>query len=98
MKQSYDRTLFISNEELRKAKIIITIFDNTKYEVNEGFSTVEYTGLISWDIIEGGEEAAAIECDINELGEDERHEYLVLHFENGSTATFRNSHTIMHIR
>lgn len=53
---------------------------------------VEYDGIESWEII-SGEDAKEIE----EQGlVDDYHEYLVLNFENGDTATFRNSYVDMH--
>ena len=88
MKNTYTRTLFIDNEELQKATVRLYIYDADETEVT-------YTGLTAWDVIEGGEEAAEIESDGLI---DEHHEYLVLHFNNGTQATFRNSHVDMFIR
>lgn len=89
MKQTYERTLFI--EDLRTAHVELTVFNVPRFQAkrNEG-KTVYYTGLTSWDIISGGEEAKAIEMFTNDI--DDNHEYLVLHFEDGSMATFRNSY------
>lgn len=83
--------------DLRKATVKVEIFDKTKYEAEEVDREVEYTGLTSWDIIEGGDEAAEIESMTDESGIDEYHEYLVLHFEDGTESTFRNSHVAMFI-
>lgn len=55
-------------------------------------SKTTYTDVTCWDIIEGGAEAEEIEK--NGLVDD-YHEYLVLHFLNGNTATFRNSYVDM---
>ena len=98
MKRTFTRTLFIP--DLREAKVRITVFDKPKYEVDaeEEGREVNYTGLTAWDIVSGGEEAEAIEAETDESGIDDNHEYLVLHFEDGSTATFRNSYVDMWLR
>ena len=98
MIRSYTGTWTMSNERLQKATVKMYIFDRTKYEDEEPIATVEYTGLTRWDIIEGGEEAEAIEAETDENSIDENHEYLVLHLNNGETATYRNSHVDMMIR
>ena len=106
MMRTYEGTWMMNNERLQQATIKITIFAEPKYFINgtkvtwndecgEDGEEVKYTGLTAWDIIEGGEEAEAIEADGLV---DENHEYLVLHFNDGTTATFRNSHVDMHIR
>ena len=98
MKTSYTRTLFMDNEALQKATVRLMVFHNTKYEDSEPSHEVTYTGLTGWDIIEGGEEAKAIEAETDAASVDENHEYLILHFNDGDTATFRNSHVAFFIR
>ena len=98
MKRTYTRTWTKSNEELQQATITIYVFHNTKYEDMEPAAEAKYTGLTSWDIITGGKEAEEIEAETDENSADENHEYLVLHFNDGTAATFRNSHVDMHIR
>jgi hypothetical protein len=96
MKREYTGTLFIS--DLTKVEVRLDIYDKPKYEVQEKEpKTVRYNNVTQWDIIEGGEEAEEIEnmFDGNDL--DENHEYLVLHFASGDTATYRNSHVAMFI-
>ncbi len=95
MKNTYTRTLFI--DDLRKATFKLYITEGLKWE-DRNEKEIEYTGVTAWDIIEGGEEAEEIERETDSNSADENHEYLVLHFENGETATFRNSHVDMHIR
>lgn len=96
MKNTFTRTLF--HEDLREAKVKIIAYKHTKYEALEGEeSEITYKGLTSWDVIEGGEEAEALEAETDESGIDEYHEYLILHFEDGTQATFRNSHVDMFI-
>ena len=97
MKRSYNQTFMMSNEKLQKATVRIFVYNDNKYTGNvTEEKEVSYTGLTAWDIIEGGEEAEEIERDSDCI--DENHEYLVLHFNNGDTATFRNSYVDMHIR
>lgn len=98
MKRTFTRTTFI--EDLSKATVTIYITDDVKYNLTETSNEikVEYTGLTSWDIIEGGTEAKELESETDDSGIDEYHEYLVLHFENGTQSTFRNSHCDMFIR
>ena len=98
MKRTFGRTLLMDNERLQTANVIIEIFHNTKYEDAEPTQTAGYKGLIGWDIIEGGKEAEEIEAEYDANSIDEYHEYLVLHFNDGTTATFRNSHVDMIIR
>lgn len=109
MIRTYTGTWMISNERLQKATVKITVFEQAKYFINgnrvtwneecgEDGKEVTYTGLTAWDIIEGGQEAEAIEAETDGSCIDENHEYLVLHFNNGEQATFRNSHVDMMIR
>ncbi len=94
MKETYTRTLF--HEDLTKLNVKLYLSAQPKWEEGEDV-LVETTGLKSWDLIQGGTEAEEIEKDLPEIGYDEYHEYLVLHYENGETATYRNSHVIMFI-
>ena len=97
MMRSYNSTLEF--KDLREATIRLVITDGPKYDLRQRTGIiVEYTGVTSWDIIEGGPEAEEIESMTDKNSIDELHEYLVLHFENGETSTFRNTHVDMHIR
>ena len=95
MKKTYTRTMMV--EDLTKATVELFVTEGLKWEDPEEIR-VEYKGVASWDIISGGTEAEEIEAETDADGIDEYHEYLVLHFENGNTATFRNSHVDMFIR
>lgn len=96
MKTTYTRTVFI--KDLSKATIRIYMTEGIKWFKGAGKRIkVEYTGVTAWDIIEGGKEAEEIEAMTDANSIDENHEYLVLHFENGETATFRQSHVDMFI-
>lgn len=58
---------------------------------------VNYTGVKSWTILTSEDEVEVKEIE-NQGLVDEMHEYLILNFENGDSATFRNSHVDMFIR
>jgi len=96
MKQTFTRTMTIANLETAKVKILV--YHNCKYTHSDLGETTEfeYTGLTSWDIIEGGEDAFNIEYHQDIM--DEFHEYLVLHFKDGMVITIRNSHCDMFIK
>ena len=97
MKKTYTGTMFYPTN-LAEATIVLRVYEQTKYEADaEDAIEVKYTGVTSWDIISGGEEAEEIERDTDGSCIDENHEYLVLHFEDGETSTFRNSHVSMFI-
>lgn len=96
MIRTYHGTLM--NPDLTKAIVKVILFKATKYDAqSEKGSEINYTGVSSWDIIEGGPEAEEIETETDGNYTDEHHEYLVLHFEDGRTATFRNSHVVMFV-
>lgn len=98
MKRTYTSTM--TNPDLTKATVKLYISEYSKYDpdTSGGEIEVEYNDVTKWDIIEGGQEAEEIESQTDADGIDENHEYLVLHFENGETSTFRNSHVDMYVR
>lgn len=99
MKTTYHGT-FIHHDDLQDAQVFLEVYNHTKYTAHEiGEEPIEFKfkGLVKWDIIEGGEEAEEIERDTDADGIDENHEYLVLHFRNGYTSTYRNSHVVLFI-
>lgn len=97
MIRTYERTTFI--EDLTQTTFTLFIHEATKYEAKpEDERKVTYTGVKAWSIVEGGKEAEEIESTTDASGVDENHEYLILHFENGNTGTFRNSHVEMFLR
>ena len=76
----------------------VEIYNVCKYnaprEELENPIVVRYDGITSWEIV-SGYEAWEIERETDEASIDDYHEYLVLHFENGETSTFRNSYVDM---
>ena len=96
MKTTYNRTMLMDNEKLQKATVTLDITTGAKWEAPSEEITVTYTGLTQWSII-SDEDALEIEANLSESEKDERHEYLVLEFNDGTTATFRNSHVYMFI-
>lgn len=99
MINTYTQTFTMSNEKLRKATVKLLVYKEDKYtEDITDEKEIKYTGLTAWDIIVGGKEAEEIEAMTDASGVDEHHEYLVLHFEDGTTSTFRNSHVDMFFR
>lgn len=96
MTRTYNRTMFITNEELSKVKVTLYITEGLKWE-DDNETEVIYTGLKQWSIVDG-EDAVKLEAETDGTCIDENHEYLVLEFVDGSTATFRNSHVSMFLR
>lgn len=96
MTKTYTGTIF--NPDLTKATIKLFVHEALKWEATaEDERLVTYRNVKAWSIVDG-EDAEEIERWTDESGVDEYHEYLVLHFTNGETATFRNSHVEMFLR
>jgi len=76
----------------------IEIYSECKYtaalKTLEESKRVRYNGIVNWEIV-SGEDAQEIESHTDDSCIDDLREYLVLHFENGETATFRNSYVDM---
>jgi hypothetical protein len=88
--RTYTGTLFYPTN-LKEATIRLY----TDFDSDEDRKKTEVTGLISWTIVEGGEEADKIR-DLTGLY-DERDEYLVLKYENGKVEIYPNSKVTMFI-
>ena len=79
----------------------VEVYENCKYtaySIKDLGQTrkVKYNNITSWEIV-SDIDAKEIEAETTSDGIDELHEYLVLHFEDGSESTFRNSHVDMFI-
>ena len=97
MKNTYTGTLF--HPTLEDAEIEINMYCVPKYSEEaqkDKVYRVKYTNVTAWDIV-SGEDAKEIEINYSPSTVDDNHEYLVLHFNDGSTATFRNSYVAMFI-
>lgn len=77
------------------AAVEVEIHKEVKYfDQSENLPVVRYTDAVAWEVVHG-EAAARIEELIDTF--DDFHEYLIIHFANGETATFRNSYADMFI-
>lgn len=74
----------------------IDIHDVVKYiDLDpEELKRIRYTDVVAFEVVTG-EAAALIEAKSDGSCIDDYHEYLVLTFANGDTATFRNSYVDM---
>ena len=83
----------------RTRAVTLDVYDVCKYtaktveelveELNE--KQIKYSGCIGFEVV-SGKDAEVIESETDDSCIDDFHEYLVLYFENGETATFRNSY------
>ena len=97
MKKTFTCKFGMTNEDLQKATVQLYITEGVKWNNPGEEKEVKYTGLKSWSLVDG-EDAMKIEAESDGSCIDEYHEYLVLEFIDGTTATFRNSHVDMFIR
>lgn len=76
----------------------LEVYSECKYtasaEVFENCKRVRYDGIIAWEIVTG-EDAEEILKETDYTCVDDYNEYLVLHFEDGETSTYRNSYVDM---
>lgn len=88
---------------IRKAnKATLHVYEECKYtaaelghdEVFENCMQVKYDNVEYIEIV-NGDDAKAIEAETDGSCIDDMHEYLVLHFTDGQTSTFRNSYVDM---
>lgn len=94
MKKTFNRTMFIDN--LPEAQVKVIIYDRYKYDrQSKAKERLYFTGLTSWDSISGGDEAKKIEADTDII--DDYHEYLILHFKDGTKRLFCNSYVDLFI-
>lgn len=96
MKTTYTSTKRF--DDLAKATFKLYIYDEPKYGRDFDANVIEriYTDVVSFDIIGGDEEAEEIEKEMR-TDYDIYSEYLILHFKDGSQATFRYSYVDLYI-
>lgn len=83
-------------------KATLDVYEECKYtaaalgheEVFENCKQVKYSNVEYIEIVDGID-AEAIEAETDGSCIDDMHEYLVLHFTDGQTTTFRNSYVDM---
>ena len=97
MKTTYERTMFIP--DLTEAIFRVKVCDELVWKAQDYAYRLDYTGVKAWTLVEGGEEAKAIEQEIGDHPDllDEYHKYLILHFEDGHDIRFRGSYTDLFI-
>ena len=85
----------------RNANVEIEIYSECKYtalkEVFENSKKVQYEGVTDWSIVSGIDAIEEVERFTDNSSIDDMHEYLILNFEDGNEATFRNSYVDMFI-
>ena len=77
------------------ASIIVKHYAKIKYskEPQAPDFIYHYNNVVSYEVIDTGKELEEIEKHFSAFdNEDGYHEYLVLHFNDGETATYRNSY------
>lgn len=90
--QVHNATLHSKGEQ-KNMKVLVKIYDGVKYfRGSEKVTEHTYTDVESWKVV-GGKEAEEVEKEFIGNDLDELQEYLILSFADGTTATFRNSHT-----
>lgn len=75
-------------------KVELDVYENCKYFAKKEEDLGKQIE-VRYEDVEAFEVANGSEIDIEGMDEDEFDEYLVLYFEDGDTATFRNSHVDM---
>lgn len=79
------------------ATVELELHKEVKYvDRSEDLPKIKYSDVVAFEVVHG-EAAAQIEAESDGSCIDDYHEYLVLFFANGETATFRNSYVDMFI-
>lgn len=89
----------ISRTYGKVVNVEVEVYSECKYiaseEVLNNPKVIRYEGLERWDVVSGEDAIEEVERWTDASGIDDMHEYLILHFTDGSTSTFRNSYVDM---
>lgn len=72
-------------------KVIVERYIRCKYFNPEAGERITHENVEAFEVVHG-EAAAQLEAEMDGSTLDDFHEYLVLYFTNGETATYRNSY------
>lgn len=75
----------------KPSKVIVERYSSCKYFTPEDGDRITYENVKAFEVVHG-EAAAQLEAEMDDSLLDDFHEYLVLYFTNGETATYRNSY------
>jgi len=75
----------------KPCKVIVERYSKCKYFHPEDGDRITYENVEAFEVVHG-EEATKLEAEMDGTLIDDYHEYLVLYFTNGKTATYRNSY------
>lgn len=75
----------------KPCKMIVERYSRCKYFHPEDGERIHYENVEAFEVVHG-EAAAQLEAEMDGAALDDFHEYLVLYFTNGETATYRNSY------
>lgn len=78
----------------KPSKVIVERYSRCKYFHPEDGERIQHENVAAFEVIHG-EDAALLEAEMDGSTLDDFHEYLVLYFTNGETATYRNSYADM---
>lgn len=78
-------------------KVTLDLYDRCKYtmkewdDIDSHIKSVKYNDVEAFEIVRG-RQASDLESETDGSCIDDYHEYLMIYFSNGETATYRNSY------
>lgn len=76
----------------KPSKVSVERYSACKYSSNPGnCEEIHYDNVEAFEVVEGTN-AAKLEAEMDGSLLDDYHEYLIIYFANGGTATYRNSY------
>lgn len=85
----------MTNLFMESKHVKLDVYDSFKYTASEktfeNAKTVDYQNCTGFEVVTG-DDAKELEAYTDGSGIDDLHEYLILYFEDGNTAIFRNSY------